>query len=66
MVVHHAVADQLHLGHTRDGLEIRVKDGLLLATGLLLPCPQLSLAGSNACASNATPERCEERKRVKM
>ena len=46
VVVDGAVADELHLGHARDGLEVwRIDFGVASA---LLPCPYDSEAGSNA------------------
>ena len=37
VVVHRPVADELHLRHSWDGLQVRVEDRLLLGPGLVVP-----------------------------
>ena len=37
MVVYSSVANELHLGHPRDGLEIRVKNRLFRLASLVVP-----------------------------
>ena len=39
VVVHGAVADELHLGHARDRLEVWMEDGLFGRLGLVVPVP---------------------------